>query len=103
MHKVWISKIDADIDREIESALEWLDWRSIVAPNARVSIKPNLTYPTYKPGVTTSPAAVEAMIRALSSRTRNINVVESDGGSYSWPAEEAFIGHGIPEICRRYG
>ena len=103
MHKVWISKIDGDIDREIESALEWLDWPAIVAPNARVSIKPNLTYPTYKPGVTTSPAVLEALMRALSSRTRNINVVESDGGSYSWPAEEAFSGHGIPEMCRRYG
>ncbi len=103
MHKVWISKVDGDNDREIERALEWLDWRSIVAPNARVSIKPNLTYPTYKPGVTTSPAVLEAMIRALSSRTDNINIVESDGGSYAWPAEEAFTGHGIPEMCRRYG
>jgi uncharacterized protein (DUF362 family) len=103
MPKVWISKIDGDIDRQIESALEWLDWRSIVAPNARVSIKPNLTYPSYKPGVTTSPAVLEATIRALSSRTRNINVVESDGGSSSWPAEEAFREHGIPEMCLRYG
>ncbi len=103
MHKVWISRVDGDIDREIERALEWLDWSAIVAPNARVSIKPNLTYPTYKPGVTTSPAVLEALMRALSSRTRNINVVESDGGSYSWPAEEAFSGHGIPEMCRRYG
>ena len=103
MHKVWISKIDGDIDRQIESALEWLDWRSIVAPNARVSIKPNLTYPTYKPGVTTNPAVLEALIRALNSRTHNLNVVESDGGSHSWPAEEAFRGHSIPEMCRRYG
>jgi uncharacterized protein (DUF362 family) len=103
MHKVWISRIDGDIGREIENALEWLDWRSIVAPNARVSIKPNLTYPVHKPGVTTSPVMLERLLRALSSRTRNINVVESDGGSYSWPAEEAFRGHGIPEMCRRYG
>ncbi len=103
MHKVWISKIDSDLDREIESALEWLDWRSVIASNARVSIKPNLTYPIHKPGVTTSPPVLEGLLRALSSRTQRINVVESDGGSYSWPAEEAFRGHGIPEMCRRYG
>ncbi len=103
MQKVWISKVHGALEREIESALEWLDWRSVVASNARVSIKPNLTYPIHKAGVTTSPAVLEALIRLLSSRTRYINVVESDGGSYSWPAEEAFRGHGIPDICRRYG
>ena len=103
MRKVWISKIGDALDREMEGALEWLEWRSIVAQDARVSIKPNLTYPIHKAGVTTSPAVLEALIRALRSRTRHINVVESDGGSYSWPAEEAFRGHCIPEMCRRYG
>ena len=103
MQRVWISKSDGAPAREIENALEWLDWRSVVAPGARVSIKPNLTYPIHKAGVTTSPAVLEALIRALSSRTRNINIVESDGGAYSWPAEEAFEGHGIPDMCRRYG
>jgi uncharacterized protein (DUF362 family) len=103
MQKVWISKIGADLDREIESALEWLEWHSVIAPDARVSIKPNLTNPTPKAGVTTSPATLEAVIRALSTRTRNINVVESDGGSSAWTAEDAFNGHGIFEMCRRYG
>src|SRR5438105_4400724 len=102
MHKVWISKITGVLDREIEAALEWLDWRSIVAPDARVSIKPNLTYPIPKAGVTASPAVLEAVIRVLRSRTRNINLVESNGGSDSWTAEQAFAGHEIPEMCRRY-
>ncbi len=101
--KVWISKIGADLDREVESALEWLEWHSVIASDARVSIKPNLTNPTPKAGVTTSPAMLEAVIRALSIRTRNINVVESDGGSSAWTAEEAFDGHGISGMCRRYG
>jgi uncharacterized protein (DUF362 family) len=103
VHKVWISKIGDAIDREMVSALEWLNWRSVVAPDARVAIKPNLTYPTYKPGVTTSSAVLEALLRVLTSRTRNVSIVESDGGSNAWPAEEAFAGHGIPDMCRRYG
>jgi uncharacterized protein (DUF362 family) len=103
MPKVWISKIDGALEGEIEKALEWMDWESIIAPGARVSIKPNFTYPTYRAGVTTSPAVLEAVIRALSSRTHNINVVESDGGSSAWTAAEAFRGHQIPEICHRYG
>lgn len=103
MQKVWISKTVGALDRAITDALEWLDWRSVVTRDARVSIKPNLTYPLHRPGVTTSPAFLEALLQVLSERTRNINIVESDGGSYSWPADEAFRGHGIPEMCGRYG
>jgi uncharacterized protein (DUF362 family) len=103
MQKAWISKIDGAIDRAIADALEWLDWRSVVTHDARVSIKPNLTYPLHRPGVTTSPAFLEALLRVLTERTRNINIVESDGGSYSWPADAAFSGHGILDLCRRYG
>ena len=103
MDKVWVSRIDHGLDRELESALEWLEWRSVVGPDARVSIKPNLTYPTPRAGVTTTPAALEALVRALSSRTKNINVVESDAGSNAWTADEAFEGHDIGAMCRRYG
>jgi len=103
MHKVWISKTGEGLEREIESALGWLDWRAVIAADARVSIKPNLTYPLPRAGVTTSPAVLEALIRILRSRTKNINVVESDAGSNAWTADEAFEGHGIGAICRRYG
>jgi uncharacterized protein (DUF362 family) len=102
MRKVWISKI-GDVDHAMESALQWLDWRSLIACGARVSIKPNLTYPAYKPGVTTSPAMLEALVRALSTRTQHINIVESDGGCAAWRAEDAFRGHGISDMCHRYG
>lgn len=103
MRKVWMSKTGCGLDRTIEAALEWLDGRSIIASGARVAIKPNLSYPAYRPGVTTSPAVLEGLIGALRSRTSNIAIVESDGGSNAWAAEAAFRGHGIPEICRRYG
>jgi uncharacterized protein (DUF362 family) len=103
MRKVWISKVVGDRDREMERALEWLDWGSLIASGARVSIKPNLTYPTHKAGVTTSPAMLEALVRALRARTQHINIVESDGGSAAWHAEQAFQGHGILDLCRRYG
>jgi uncharacterized protein (DUF362 family) len=29
--------------------------------------------------------------------------VESDGGAYAWPADQAMAGHRIPELSRRYG
>jgi uncharacterized protein (DUF362 family) len=46
---------------------------------------------------------LETLVRALSTRTRHINVVESDGGCAAWHAEEAFLGHGIFDICARHG
>jgi uncharacterized protein (DUF362 family) len=91
------------LNSEMERALDWLDWRAVIEPGARVAIKPNLTYPIHKPGVTTSPAVLEALVRTLSIRTRHITVVESDGGCAAWTTEEAFRGHGILEMCRRYG
>ena len=103
MHKVWISRFDESLEREIERVLRWLDWCAIIEPDARVAIKPNLTYPIHKPGVTTSPAFLDGLIRVLSGRTRNITVVESNGGCGAWTADEAFRGHGIPDMCRRYG
>ena len=46
---------------------------------------------------------LEGLVRALSGRTQHINIVESDGGCAAWQAEDAFRGHGISDICRRYG
>jgi uncharacterized protein (DUF362 family) len=103
MDKVWISRIGDALQRRMEHALEWLDWRVVIDRDTRVAIKPNLTYPIHKPGVTTSPALLEALIRILSARTRHITIVESDGGCGAWTAEEAFRGHGIFEICEHYG
>jgi uncharacterized protein (DUF362 family) len=103
MPKVWTGKITDPIDVCLKSALDWLQWSDLVPHHARVVIKPNLTYPFYKPGVTTSPTLLEALVALLTTRTRDITIVESDGGSYAWPAEEAFKGHGIDEICQRYG
>ena len=75
----------------------------IVKSGDRVFIKPNLTYPFYKPGVTTSPAMIEAVVSVLLDYTSHITIVESDGGAHAWPAEEAFAGHQVPEMCRRFG
>jgi uncharacterized protein (DUF362 family) len=103
MDRVWISRIGDALEREIEHALEWLGWRAVIDSDTRVAIKPNLTYPIHKPGVTTSPAMLEALIRVLGARTRHITIVESDGGCGAWTAEEAFRGHDIFEMCRRHG
>jgi uncharacterized protein (DUF362 family) len=64
----------------------------------RISIKPNLTYPYYKRGVTTSPVVLRELVRLLKDFTPHIAIVESDGGYGAWTADEAFAGHGLHEL-----
>ena len=86
----------------VSSALQFIKWESIIASQTRIYIKLNLTYPRHEPGVTVSPVVVEALIQLLTTRTANVTLVESDGGGLAWKAEEAFNGHGLYEIAKRY-
>jgi uncharacterized protein (DUF362 family) len=79
--------------------MEWIRWEEIVPKGCRVAIKPNLTFATYKPGVTTSPAVLRALLEILKERTDRLAVVESDGGYGAHKAPEAFSGHGYDRIC----
>jgi len=93
-------RAESSLREAVQEALEWIAWRDRVPENGRVCIKPNLTFPQYKPGVTTSPAALRACIEVLRQRTHRIAVVESDGGYGAWKAAEAFRGHGLDAMCR---
>jgi uncharacterized protein (DUF362 family) len=84
-------------------ALQHIGIERFLSADTRVFIKPNFTYPFYKKGVTTSPRAIEAVVSHIRQWTRRITIVESDGGAHAWRAEEAFAGHGIPEMCAKYG
>jgi len=43
---------------------------------------------------------LRTLVSAIREYTPHIVIVESDGGSNSWTAAEAFSGHQIPELCR---
>jgi uncharacterized protein (DUF362 family) len=88
---------------DVRRALEWLDWERIVPEGARVFVKPNLTWPEHRPGVTTTPQAMEAVLAVLRERTPRITLGESNGGYHSFAAEEAFRGHGLPALAEHYG
>jgi uncharacterized protein (DUF362 family) len=69
----------------------------------RVAVKPNLTYPRHKEGVTTSPEVLETVVAALRGAGNEVFVVESDGGYGAWTCEAAMEGHGIHALCERHG
>jgi uncharacterized protein (DUF362 family) len=104
MKRVFISQFDApsSIRDKILESLTWIGWDAIVKPGATIFIKPNLTYPYYKPGVTTSPEFMKAIVSILSTQSTNVIIGESDGGYNSWKAEEAFQGHQLYEIAEKH-
>lgn len=101
--RVFVSMIREDQEQVLTEGLNYIQWHKIINSNSRVFIKPNLTFPIYKPGVTTSPGIIEALVRILKERTNYIMIGESDGGYHSHKAEEAFKGHNFFEISNKYG
>lgn len=106
MTGLFIKRAESDHERKqaIRDGLDWINWLSLIPENARVFIKPNLsTYPIYTPGVTTSPDLIDSLLEILTTRTKNITIGESDGGRHAWTADDAFRGHGLPEITAKHG
>jgi len=99
---VWVERINGQITDAIYNAMENVKILDQIDRNTRISIKPNLTYPYYKPGITTSPQVIEETVKILSEYTNHIAIVETEGGYGAWRAEEAFKGHNIYELAKRY-
>jgi uncharacterized protein (DUF362 family) len=74
-----------------------------LSAGSTVALKPNLTYPYYNKGVTTSTEVVRATVEVLKDYTDAISIVESDGGYGAWRAEEAFEGHKLYDLEKEYG
>lgn len=69
-----------------------------------VFIKPNLTYPRFKPGVTTRVEFVEALVNALRqiNSTTKIYIGEGEGGYNSFSMNEAFQNMGFYKLQEKY-
>lgn len=87
----------------IEEGLEYVGFSEIYK-EPRLFIKPNLTFPTYQPGVMTTPVAIEAAILALKARGSRLLVGEADSGGYNpFPMEEVYRETGINDLAARQG
>jgi len=99
-HRVAIEKYTSGgLTSAIRNCLAWVNWQERIQRDSRIYLKPNLTFPEYRPGVTTSPHFIAALLDVLKERTPHLTVFESDGGNNSYPAEKAFRTHGLYEIC----
>lgn len=69
-----------------------------------IFIKPNLTYPTYKKGVTTQKSFVESLVAALRqiNSTTKIYIGEGEGGYNSFSMTDAMRVMGFYDIAKKY-
>ena len=87
----------------IQTGLAHINFGNLVNKDTRVFIKPNLTYPEYKPGVMTNPEAIAAAIQAITDYTSHIWIGDSDSGGYNrFSMDSVYNQTGIREICEKY-
>ena len=93
-----IGELRQTIERLLGGVLAW------VAPGSAVFIKPNLTYPRYLPGVTTTPAVLETMLEVLKDRgVQRICVGEGEGGYNTFRMRDTFESYGAATWAKRFG
>ena len=101
-YRSYIKKI-SDLRSDITQGLDYLNWKDLIHSDSTVFIKPNFTYPFYKEGITTSPLFLKEILDILKDRSDRVIIGESNGGNHSFTADQAFIGHGLPKICKEAG
>jgi len=104
-HRAFLGSLaEANYLELIRQGLKWIELDKLVTPASRIFIKPNLTFPTYRPGVMTSPAAVEAAILALREYTPNIILGDADSGGYNrFSMDEVYRETGLWQFAEKYG
>jgi uncharacterized protein (DUF362 family) len=93
-----------DYAMHIRNGLKFTRFGSGLPRDPRIFVKPNLTFPTYRPGVMTSPLALEAALLALLEYTPRIWLGDSDSGGYNpFSMDEVYKRTGIAEFASRHG
>lgn len=87
----------------ISAGLDYIQFGQQISPNSHIFIKPNLTFPEFRPGVMTNPEAVEAAICAIRDYTPNIYMGDSDSGGYNrFSMDQVYETTGIHSIAKKY-
>jgi uncharacterized protein (DUF362 family) len=101
-YNTYITKI-TDVHQNVINSFDYIHWMDYVKSDSTVFIKPNFTYPSYKEGVTTNPLVLKEILAIVKDKADRVIVGESDGGNHSFSADQAFKGHGMPDICKETG
>ena len=89
---------------KICEGLKFIKVDRYITQDCKIFIKPNLTFPTYQPGVMTSPTAVEAAILALRDYTTHIYIGDLDSGGYNrFSMDAVYQETGIAHFADKFG
>ena len=106
-HKAFLGRIDGERLNYVElirEGLRTIGFADQLPSHPRIFLKPNLTFPVYRPGVMTSPEAVEAAIQVLAEYEAKVWVGDADSGGYNpFSMHEVYKKTGIASFAPRYG
>lgn len=102
--RVHVSGLEPGYAARVAEGLEWVGFFAEVPPGGRVFLKPNLTFPEYKPGVTTSFECIEAVTRLLIARGYRVIIGEADSGGYNrFSMDAVFAATGVDRLAAEVG
>lgn len=98
------STLNSIVSDQIAKGLEFIKFSTAVHTKTKVFLKPNLTFPTFRPGVMTTPECLESTIIALKDYTSNIYIGDADSGGYNpFSMDIVYQQTGVADIAKRYG
>ena len=101
---VSLQDLGAGYQTSIETGLQETGFFEKVSTAAPVFLKPNLTFPVYRPGVMTSYECLKAAVEVLSRKGYKVIIGEADSGGYNrFSMDEVFKGMGIDKLAAETG
>ncbi len=99
-----LSQVQDDLEHQFSKSFELLSLIDDFRKANAIFIKPNLTYPTYKKGVTTRKHFVESLVAALRqiNSTTKIYIGEGEGGYNSFSMIQAMKSMGYFDMEKKY-
>ena len=102
--KVFLSKLADGYEGPVADGLAGVGFFETVRAGATVFLKPNFTFPTYRPGVMTSFACIKATIECLVGRGYKVIIGEAESGGYNpFSMDAVFEQMGMNELARQTG
>ena len=81
----------------VQRALEAVAWREVLDASEQILVKPNLGYDFVRPGTTTSPVVIKAVVELLVAHGHLVTIIEGD--QVLVDVETAARQAGIPSLC----
>jgi len=101
---VSLQHLKVGYQKAIEISLQEVGFFDQAPAGKPVFLKPNLTFPVYRPGVMTSFDCLKAAVEVLVNRGYSVIIGEADSGGYNrFSMDEVFKGMGIDQLARETG